>query len=327
MTRSQPSLATRTVKRRDSIGLEPPPYLGPLARYLLALAALNPVVVAAVAYDDVSPILQAHCIMCHAGAAAPLGLRLDSYDALIKGSSRGPVVKSGAPSDSELVRRIRGTSTPRMPMTGPPFLTDAEIATFERWIADGVPKGETRSSDGGTESPRERPAAGAPVTYRHVAPIFATRCAKCHADKGQMGPAPEGYVLTSYESTLSASDRARIIPGQPGASELMRRIRGHARPRMPYDGPPYLGDDETRLIEDWIAQGARDSKGTAASLPAGAQLRLHGTLGPAWQLDGLPLIVRSETRIDKSPRAGDYIEVRGYVGYDGTIVVERIRSR
>jgi len=72
----------------------------------------------------------------------------------------------------------------------------------------------------------QRPAPGEPVTYQHVAPIFATRCAKCHTNNGQMGPAPEGYRLSSYVSTLSANDRARVVPGNAAASELVRRIRG-----------------------------------------------------------------------------------------------------
>ena len=37
-----------------------------------------------------------------------------------------------------------------------------------------------------------------------------------------------------------------MVPGKPEASELVRRIRGQAHPRMPFDGPPYLSDDEIR---------------------------------------------------------------------------------
>ncbi|HSG76152.1 MAG TPA: c-type cytochrome domain-containing protein, partial [Burkholderiales bacterium] len=65
-------------------------------------------------------ILAERCAMCHQGEAAPLGLRLESIDSLLKGGSKGPVVKPGDPAGSELVRRLRGTSQPRMPLTGPP---------------------------------------------------------------------------------------------------------------------------------------------------------------------------------------------------------------
>lgn len=52
-----------------------------------------------------------------------------------------------------------------------------------------------------------------------------------------MGALPEGYLLSSYAATLASGERARVVPGNPVASELVRRIRGQARPRMPYDGP------------------------------------------------------------------------------------------
>ena len=175
-------------------------------------------------------MLAERCVLCHAGDAAPLGLRLDSYDSVLKGSARGPVVKAGDPSASELIRRLKGQSQPRMPMTGPPFLTDAEIAKFENWIAGGLGKGDTAPPAPPAQTVTRRPALGAPVTYSDVAPIFATRCAKCHTENGLMGPAPEGFRLTSYGSTLSADDRARVVPGKPDASELMRRVRGQARP-------------------------------------------------------------------------------------------------
>jgi hypothetical protein len=118
-----------------------------------------------------------------------------------------------------------------------------------------------------------------------------------------------------------------VVPGNPAASELVRRIRGQALPRMPFDGPPYLTDEEIRLIEEWILQGAADAQGKAAPAPAGAGVRLHGTLTMIWELDGLPLRVDAATRIDKRPQAGDLVEVRGTVQNDGAVHVNRIRRR
>jgi mono/diheme cytochrome c family protein len=277
-----------------------------------------------VTYAELAPIVAERCALCHAGDAAAAGLRLDSLEAVLKGSSRGPVVRAGDPAGSELIRRLKGTSLPRMPMTGPPFLSDAQIAQFERWIAGGLAAGSVAAP---AARPPARPAPGEPVTYAHVAPIFATRCARCHAEKGQMGPAPEGYVLTSYAATLSAADRVRVVPGQPAASELLRRIRGQARPRMPFDGPPYLSAEDTRLIEDWIAQGARSAEGHAAPLPVGAAVRLNGTLTDRWQLDDLPLRIGPGVRFDKTPATGDAVELRGRIGADGSLAVERLRRR
>jgi mono/diheme cytochrome c family protein len=298
----------------------------------LAVAALElltlPVVAqgTSVRYADLAPILAQRCVMCHQGAGAPLGLRLDTLKGLVTGSSKGPIAKAGAPGESELIRRLTGTSQPRMPMTGPPFLSAEEIALFERWIAEGM-NGEEQSTARAESMIAAQPRPGETVTYTHVAPIFAIRCAKCHTLRGLMGSAPEDYRLTSHEATLSAVDRARVVPGSPETSELLRRLRGQAQPRMPFDGPPYLESADIELIEEWIRQGARDAEGVPAIVPAGARVRIHGTLGPVWTLDGAALTVGPGTRLDKSPSPGSYVEVRGRLDANGRIIVERIRSR
>lgn len=299
--------------------------------------ALLPLVVAppafaqsgATTFEDVAPIFAKHCLLCHNGAAAPLGLRLDTHNNVINGSSNGPVVIEGDSAGSELIRRVKGESMPRMPMTGPPFLSDEEVSVLERWVDAGMPQAAQTVAAPEPVQPTvaERLASSEPVTYTSVAPIFATRCAKCHTDDGLMGPPPEGFRLTSHAATVAIDDRVRVVPGHPDASELMRRIRGQALPRMPFDGPPYLSADEIALIDRWIAEGARDSEGRLAALPVGAKIRLDGRLTGRWDLDGLPLTVSRSTRIDKSPGVGDYVEVRGRVGADGEVFVERLRRR
>jgi mono/diheme cytochrome c family protein len=278
-------------------------------------------------YASVSAILQKRCVVCHSGEAAPLGLRLDSQAGVLGGSARGVVVKSGDPEGSELVRRIRGRSVPRMPLTGPPYLSEDEIALIERWIAGGLRGGDvTRAPDAPVPSRPAAPAPGEPVTYAHVAPVLLKRCVKCHTDNGIMGRPPEGYRLTTYETTLHA-ERLRVVPGHPGASELVRRIRGQAVPRMPFDGPPYLADDEITLIETWVTQGARKADGGVAPVPVGAPVRLHGRLDTRWTLDDTPLRVDRGTRVDRQVGVGDYVEVRGVIERDGTVRATRIRSR
>lgn len=293
------------------------------ALLLCALSATAPRAVAATSFDAVAPIFAERCVMCHSGAAAPLGLRLDTRDNVVKGSQKGPVVKAGNAAASELVRRIRGESLPRMPLTDPPYLAPEQIGLIEKWVADGLAAGAVAAS---APAP-SRPKPGEAVTYRHVAPILLQRCAKCHAANGIRGAPPEGYRLDTWEASVARGDRLRVVPGNPAASELLRRIRGQALPRMPFDGPPYLDEEEMRLIEQWILQGAADAQGKAAPAPAGAAVRLHGVLTKTWELDGLPLRVDAATRIDKRPRPGDYVEVRGSVQNDGAVYAIRIRRR
>jgi mono/diheme cytochrome c family protein len=90
-------------------------------------------------YADVAPILKQSCTGCHSGGDAPLGLHLDSYDGIMAGSKYGPVVVAGKPDESELVKRIRGESTPRMPYKKPPLAPDA-IQRLAAWVQDGARK-------------------------------------------------------------------------------------------------------------------------------------------------------------------------------------------
>ncbi len=141
-----------------------------------------------------------------------------------------------------------------------------------------------------------------------------------------MGGPPEGYRLDTYAEALSVDDRARIVPGDPEASELVRRIRGQAQPRMPFDGPPYLDDAAIETIVAWIAAGAPDADGAPAAVPVGAEVRLHGTWLADGTLDGLPLDLAG-ARVDDDARRGGYVEVRATLGADGRVRVERIRGR
>jgi mono/diheme cytochrome c family protein len=280
----------------------------------------------AATYAELQPLFQQRCVMCHGAASPAAGLSLDTLAGVIKGSGKGPVVVAGQPASSELVKRVKGQSQPRMPMTGPPWLSDPEVARIESWIRAGLPAGTPSSGAVSQPAPaRPMPGPGEAVTWMHVAPIFATRCAKCHSPQGQMGPAPEGYLLTSYEATVSARDRVRIVPGQPAASDVWRRIRGHAQPRMPMDGPPWLDDGDIRLIERWIAEGARSATGQPAPMPLGARIRLRGVMSADGSLDGL--VLPAGGRRDKMPRPGEAMELRGTIGPGGQIEVERLRSR
>lgn len=90
-------------------------------------------------WAEVSAIFTLRCVMCHSRAAgASKNLELDSYAGALAGSERGAVLVAGDTAGSELLRRLRGESTPRMPFLGRP-LPDGEIAVIESWIAAGLP--------------------------------------------------------------------------------------------------------------------------------------------------------------------------------------------
>lgn len=87
-----------------------------------------------------------------------------------------------------------------------------------------------------------------------VRAVFAHSCYKCHsADKikGELRLDQKDLVFKGGKSGPI------IIPGQPGKSELVRRItlpRGH-KEAMPGKGKP-LSNDEIELITYWVKKGA-----------------------------------------------------------------------
>ncbi len=91
----------------------------------------------------VSAIFTKRCVMCHSQHGAAHGLRLDSYEAAIAGGTKGAVLVPGNALASELIRRLRGDSTPRMPLLSRP-LTPEEIEVIIRWIKAGLPENDAR---------------------------------------------------------------------------------------------------------------------------------------------------------------------------------------
>jgi hypothetical protein len=76
--------------------------------------------------------------MCHSELGAARGLRLDTYDLARAGGINGPVLIPADASNSELIRRLRGESLPRMPFLGRP-LSPEQIDLIVRWVDAGLP--------------------------------------------------------------------------------------------------------------------------------------------------------------------------------------------
>ncbi|GBD07839.1 hypothetical protein HRbin22_00065 [Candidatus Thermoflexus japonica] len=86
---------------------------------------------------------------------------------------------------------------------------------------------------------------------RDIRPIFARACVRCHGGAA-------GLWLDRYDRVMAGSARGSVvIPGNPEASELYRRITGRSQPAMPLGGPP-LSPEEIERIRQWIAAGAPD---------------------------------------------------------------------
>jgi hypothetical protein len=90
------------------------------------------------------------CTQCHAGAAAPLGLRLDegsAYAMLVNAPSvEVPSlnrVTPGDPNNSYLIQKLEGHAAvgAQMPLGQPP-LPASTIAVIRQWISNGAPQAQ-----------------------------------------------------------------------------------------------------------------------------------------------------------------------------------------
>lgn len=101
---------------------------------------------AAVPYPDsfytknIYPILDSNCVSCHGASKIEGALRLDSYDAMLKGGRDGAALVPHDPDKSLLVARITLPPTDKhaMPAEGRPPLKPIQIAWIRAWIRAGA---------------------------------------------------------------------------------------------------------------------------------------------------------------------------------------------
>ncbi len=105
------------------------------------IAAVNAQVFSAA----VRPIFQRNCVMCHGPEKTKGGLRLDSFEAMLKGGENGPAIAPGKPAESLVLKRIQlpASSDDHMPPEGKPQPSSADIAVLRWWLQAGAPTNQT----------------------------------------------------------------------------------------------------------------------------------------------------------------------------------------
>jgi uncharacterized membrane protein len=88
----------------------------------------------------INPIFDSNCVACHGATKTSGGLRLDSFDLLMKGGRDGPVIVAGDAEKSPLLRRVTLPPDHKqfMPAEGRPPLRADEIAWIKAWIQQGA---------------------------------------------------------------------------------------------------------------------------------------------------------------------------------------------
>ena len=96
--------------------------------------------------------------------------------------------------------------------------------------------------------------ADQPVDFnRDIRPILAENCFACHGQDGNKREA--GLRL---DDRTAAVEMRAIVPGDPGASSMLERIRSSDEDVImpPPDSNRRLGDEQKALLERWVAEGA-----------------------------------------------------------------------
>lgn len=94
---------------------------------------------------DVLPVLTENCLKCHGGPEAEgtlaSGLRMDTYEGLMKGTKFGPVVDAGYPDTSVINQVVEGRVNKAIRMPHGPndrALTPSEQKILRDWVAQGA---------------------------------------------------------------------------------------------------------------------------------------------------------------------------------------------
>jgi hypothetical protein len=89
---------------------------------------------------DIKPVLEKSCFKCHGEEKQKAKLRVDSIDAIKKGSENGPVIVVGKSEKSSLVHTVAGLiEDMQMPPEGKADpLTKEQIGLLRAWIDQGA---------------------------------------------------------------------------------------------------------------------------------------------------------------------------------------------
>jgi hypothetical protein len=138
---------------------------------------------------------------------------------------------------------------------------------------------------------------------RDIRPILNQHCTGCHGGVTQAGGV--SFVFREEALGTGKSGRQIIVPGRPGASELMARITSSDPAlRMPFKGAP-LDARQIELLRRWIKQGARWEEHWAFVPPKPQPLpRVRDVRWPRSRLDSFVLARLEREGLKPAPEAG-----------------------
>ncbi len=148
-------------------------------------------------------------------------------------------------------------------------------------------------------------ARGAMEFNRDIRPILTAHCTACHG--GVKAAGGVSFVYREKALAEGKSGKRTIIPGQPGASELMVRVQSNDPEEiMPKpDHGPRLNPEEIARLGKWIEEGAAWSEHWSLVPPVEPEApKLQDAAWVRAPLDGFVLERLEAEKLSPSPAAG-----------------------
>lgn len=219
------------------------------------------------------------CTGCHAGASAPLGLRLTadaSYAALVNAPSvEVPSLRRVTPGNaasSYLVQKISGTAAVggRMPLGGPALSADM-IAAIQQWIANGAQRSAAASVDAPAKLSAAFPMEGSTLMVVPDADNAVVIDAAVELDTPSLNANTVSLTrsdgtpvaLAALELRSLSPTVVAIAPREPWQSDRYRLVIAGSGALVARDllGQPIDGDADGRPGGDFVLEFDVDTAG------------------------------------------------------------------
>ncbi len=201
--------------------------------------------------DHVQALFDNNCVKCHGGQNAPKGLKLDSWENVMKGSDLGRVVIPFDADSSSLFEMLTKLQPIVHPKDQGESALDINKTNFlARWINEGA-----KNDNGDVQYANINN-----IQYTsHVQALLDESCIKCHSGLS----APRGLQMDSWANLIKGSDFGEaIIPGDSENSlmiEMLTKLQPNAHPSN--HGESALDTVKTDFLARWIDEGAKNDNG------------------------------------------------------------------
>jgi mono/diheme cytochrome c family protein/uncharacterized membrane protein len=157
----------------------------------------------------IHPLLDSHCVSCHGAGKVQGGLRLDTYEGLLRGGKSGPAVVPNQPEKSMMLTRVTLPATDKhfMPAEGRTPLGPDEIASIRAWVQQGASSTATViagvANPPASDSPPPQPVGDYSALSGEIEQMRRSQGAKLLAVSSTPS---DGLILNTFDAATSFDD-------------------------------------------------------------------------------------------------------------------------